>query len=72
MTSTVVGNHNRGCAFVHGTFGIFSREHSFDDNRPGPDALEPANVFPGDDSPGKGSRDVDEGHRSLTRDNDVL
>ena len=53
LTSTVIRNDNRGCPFVYGTFGIVGREHPFDHNRPGPDALEPANVFPGDDSPGR-------------------
>src|SRR6267143_6759735 len=28
LTSTVIGNDNRGCPFVYGTFGIVGREHS--------------------------------------------
>ena len=53
LTPTVIGDNNRGCPFVDGTFPIVGRKHPFDDNRPGPDPLEPANVFPGDDSPGR-------------------
>src|SRR6267143_3192256 len=56
LTSTVIRNDDRGRSFGYGTFGIVGSEHSLDDNRPGPDALEPANVFPGDNSPGKSSR----------------
>src|SRR6266576_2751829 len=72
LTSPMVGDDHCGYTFVYRTPGIFGSEHPFDDHRPGPDALEPANVFPGDDRPSKSSRDIDEGHRSFTWNNDVL
>src|SRR5437879_9961068 len=59
------------CTCINRMPSVITGEYAFDNNRPTPKVMNPAQVFPSDSSVGQSCSDIDKRHGSLTRDDNV-
>ena len=71
LSSAVIGDHDRGSAFIRGAARVVTGEDPLDDQRARPQAAYPSQIVPRDRGAGQRRADVDEVHRPLPRDDHV-
>ena len=72
LAATVIRHNNCCGAFVHGAAGIVGNKNPFYDDWAGPEFSDPAQVVPSYGRTCQSFRNVDEGHRPLAGDHDVV